>query len=133
MAVARLLVVALGCVALAGCGATERAPDASATAEAFHAAIQQRQGVAACALLAQETRSTLEEEESRPCGEAILTLGLPEGGVAAGASVYVTSASVSLPNGGKTFLDEFDDGWRVSAAGCVPAGPDLPYECTLEG
>jgi hypothetical protein len=49
------------------------------------------------------------------------------------ASVYVTTASVSLARGGRTFLDEFDDGWKLSAAGCVASAPDLPYDCELEG
>jgi hypothetical protein len=131
METARFLLVALGCIATAGCGATDRAADATAAAEGFHAAVQQRQGEAACARLAEKTRSKLEQEESRPCGEAILEIELPGGDLASAASVYVTSASVSL-EGGKTFLDEFDDGWRVSAAGCVPTGPDLPYDCVLE-
>jgi hypothetical protein len=35
--------------------------------------------------------------------------------------------------GGTTFLDEGPDGWEVSAAGCMPTAPNLPFDCVLEG
>jgi hypothetical protein len=63
----------------------------------------------------------------------ILGLELPRSATAAGTSVYVTTASVSLAEGGTTFLDESGAGWQVSAAGCAPTAPDLPYDCELEG
>jgi hypothetical protein len=90
MAVARLLVVALGMRRRGGMRGYGAGAGRDRDGRGVHAAIQQREGGAACALLAEKTRSTLEEEESRPCDEAILTLGLPDGGVAAGASEYNT-------------------------------------------
>ena len=42
------------------------------------------------------------------------------------ASVYVTSASVSLVDGNTLFLDEASDGWQVSAAGCRPSARTGP-------
>jgi hypothetical protein len=130
--VLRLLFVALGCIA-AGCGASDRAPDVAGTAERFHAALEARDAEVACQLLAPETQRKLEQQEAALCEEAILALELPEGARAVTTSVHMTSASVALAEGGSTFLDEFDDGWKVSAAGCTPGGPDLPYECELEG
>jgi hypothetical protein len=121
------------CVAMGGCGASDRAPDAAAVAERFHAALDEGDGEAACAELAEETRSKLEQQEKAPCDEAILELELPRGGAAASTDVYLTTASVSLAEGGTTFLDDFDQGWKVSAAGCVPTAPEQPYECELEG
>jgi hypothetical protein len=123
----------VACAVLAGCGAADRAPDAAAVAERFHEAIGRQDGEAACGELAEETASKLEQEQGRPCEEAILELELPEDGRSVQTSVYVISASVSLAGGGRTFLDEFADGWKVSAAGCVPTAPDLPYDCELEG
>jgi hypothetical protein len=128
-----VLVVASGCAVLAGCGASDRAPDAAAVAERFHEAIARHDGEAACAELAEETESKLERQEGKPCEGAILELELPRGATAAGTSVYVTTASVSLAEGGTTFLDESGAGWQVSAAGCAPTAPDLPYDCELEG
>ena len=128
-----LLAVAAAAMAGIGCSSSERAPDAAGVAERFHAALEHRDGATACRQLAPETQSKLEQQEQRPCEKAILELELPEGATAAETSVYVTSASVSLAQGGKTFLDEFDDGWKVSAAGCVATAPDVPDDCELEG
>jgi hypothetical protein len=128
-----LLAVAVTAVAGVGCSSAQRAPDASAVADRFHAALERSDGAAACRQLAPETKSKLEQEEQAPCEQAILELDLPAGATAVNASVYVTTASVLLGQGGRTFLDEFEDGWRVSAAGCVSTAPDRPYDCELEG
>jgi hypothetical protein len=133
---ARAAILALGvllALATAGCGASDRASDAAAVAERFHAALQQGDGEAACAELSEETASKLEQQEETSCEDAVLTLDLPRGGTAADTDVYVTSASVTLAEGGTAFLDEAAQGWKVSAAGCTPTAPDLPYDCVLEG
>jgi hypothetical protein len=133
---ARAAILALGaCVAVAtvGCGASDRASDATAVADRFHAALERGDGEGACAELSEETASKLEQQEEMPCGEAVLALELPSGATAARTGVYVTSASVELVEGGTTFLDEGDEGWKVSAAGCTPTAPELPYDCALEG
>jgi hypothetical protein len=125
-----LAVVAAGLCA--GCGASDRAPDAAAVVERFQSALGERDGAAACAALNQETASKLEQQEQRPCEQAILELQLPTGARVAHTSVYVTSAYASLATGGVLFLDESSDGWEVSAAGCRPTAPDRPYDCELE-
>ncbi len=116
-----------------GCGASEREADAAVVAERFYAAIAEQDGEAACAELSEETASKLEQQESAPCADAVLTLELPAGGESAVTGVWVRSASVDLAEGGTTFLDEGPDGWKVSAAGCAPTAPDQPYDCVLEG
>jgi hypothetical protein len=128
-----LLTAALGCACLAGCAASDRAPDAAAVTERFYAALEQRDGAAACEQLSEETRGKLEQQEHRVCEVAIFELDLPRGGTAVDATAYVTSASVARAQGGTTFLDQLDDGWKISATGCVPTAPDLPYDCELEG
>jgi hypothetical protein len=127
-----VLLAATAVVVSAGCGPADRAPDAAAVAESFHGAIEVGDGSAACAALAEETRSKLEQQEQAPCEQAVLELELPRGATAAETSVYVTTAAVSLTEGGKTFLDESAAGWKVSAAGCARTAPDLPYDCELE-
>jgi hypothetical protein len=132
---ARAAILALGAcfaVAFGGCGASDREADAAVVAERFHAALEQRDGDAACAELSEVTASKLEQQEEMPCEEAVLELELPRGGTAAVTEVYVTSASVALAEGGTTFLDEGPEGWKVSVAGCTPTAPDLPYDCLLE-
>jgi hypothetical protein len=126
-------VACLLALAVIGCGAGERERDAAVVAERFHAALEEGDGPAACELLAEETASKLEQEEKKPCDEAILALDLPAGGNVAEARVEITSATAALDEGGTDFLDEGPDGWRVSAAGCVPTAPDQPYYCELEG
>ena len=120
-------------VAGAGCGTTDRAADAGEVAERFHAALEERDGDAACAELSQHTAGELEQQEEMPCEEAVLELELPRGGSAARTGVYVTSALVDLVEGSTTFLNEGPDGWKVSAAGCRRTAPNLPDDCVLEG
>jgi hypothetical protein len=132
----RAAILALGAglvLAAAGCGASERKSDAEAVAERFHTAVAQEDGSAACAELSEETASKLEQQADMPCERGVLELELPAGGAASETSVYITSASVSFAEGGTTFLDEGARGWEVSAAGCTPTAPNLPYDCELEG
>jgi uncharacterized NAD-dependent epimerase/dehydratase family protein len=120
-------------VAVAGCGTGERADDAAAVVERFHAALEAGDGQAACEELSEETASKLEQQEHKPCEEAIIGLELPKGGSAADTRVEITSAIATLADGGSDFLDEGPDGWKIAAAGCTPTLPDQPYECELEG
>jgi hypothetical protein len=103
-------------------------------AERFHAALEQGKGQAACDELSEEAASKLEQQEGKPCEQAILTLKLPKGGTAAVERVEITSAYIGLAEGSADFLDEGPEGWKISAAGCEPtASSDQPYECELEG
>jgi hypothetical protein len=130
---ATLALAAFMAFAGTGCGTTDRAHDAVAVAERFHAALERGNGEAACAELSETTASKLEQREEMPCEQAVLSLDLPSGETATETDVYVTNASVTLAEGGTTFLDEGSQGWKVSAAGCIATAPDLPYDCLLEG
>ena len=124
-----LLIVIAVCV---GCGNSERRADATAVGQHFQAALDDRDGEAACAQLSEETAAKLEQQEQRPCEEAILEVKLPSGGSVTKADVYVTSAAVGVTAGGTLFLDEAPGGWEISAAGCRPTAPKLPYDCEVE-
>jgi hypothetical protein len=126
---ATVVLLAIACLC-AGCG--ERSDDAAAVVERFQAALDSRDGAGACAELSEATASALEQQEGHSCEEAILELDLAAGPEVAQASVYVTSASVSLVDGGTLFLDEASDSWEISAAGCRPSAPDRPFDCELE-
>jgi hypothetical protein len=128
--------VAFACLlalAVAGCGAGERGDDVAAVAERFHAALESGDGRAACDELNEETASKLEQQEKKPCEEAILGLELPKGGTVAVRRVEIRSAYAGLAEGSADFLDEGPEGWKVSAAGCRQTTPGHPYECELEG
>jgi hypothetical protein len=118
---------------LAACGTASREHDAAAVAQRFQAALQADDGKAACDQLSEETASKLEQQEKKPCEEAILGLELPKGGTVAFIEVEITSAFVRLAEGGADFLDEGPEGWSISAAGCEPTAPQQPYDCELEG
>ena len=126
---ATVVLLALACL-WAGCG--DRSNDAAAVVERFQTALDGNDGAGACAELSEPTSSALEQQEGHPCVEAILDLHLASGREVAKASVYVTSASVSLVDGNTLFLDEASDGWQISAAGCRPSAPDRPFDCELE-
>jgi hypothetical protein len=127
-----VLCACLFMLGLPACGTADRERDAAAVAARFHDALEARDGEAACSELNPETAAKLEQQEKKPCEDAVLTLELPTGGTIADARVYVTSAFAQRAEGGTDFLDEGPDGWRISAAGCEPTAPSQPYDCELE-
>ena len=128
------IALVLLCLAATGCGRGTDREDATAVAERFFAAVGSRDGAAACRLLAADTRKALEDEEQKPCRDAIGGLQIDEARPAA-VELYLTNAQADLDNGQRAFLSRTADGWRVSAAGCTTGeGPpeDVPMECELE-
>jgi hypothetical protein len=118
-------------VALSGCGTAAGQRDAKASARRFEHALRAKDGAAACRELTSDVTSSLESSEKKPCDQAILAAGLKPASGAGHVSVWETGAQVRL--GGDTlFLDETKNGWKVSAAGCKPAGSDQPYDCDLK-
>jgi hypothetical protein len=86
---------------------------------------------AACGLLAPGTRQELEDQDG-PCASALPDQDLPQASGPGTAEVYGKDAIVRL-RGDTLFLARFADGWHVTAAGCLPAGQDKPYTCTVKG
>ncbi|HEV7965159.1 MAG TPA: hypothetical protein VGP57_21625 [Actinoplanes sp.] len=128
----KLAVAAVLALALAGCGDVGRR-SAAATEVALRmlTAVDGKDGATACATLAPDTASKLQESAGKPCAEAILGENLPAPGTVTGADVYGQWAQVRLSDD-TLFLGAFPGGWRVVAAGCTPRG-ERPYNCTLEG
>jgi len=121
-------------VATAGCGRTDDENTARTVTDDFLAAVDSGDGEQACTQLSPDTRAELEKQEQRPCREAVTDLGL-EGGSVARVQVYALSAMVELSSGEAAFLDQGEQGWRLSAIGCEPVGgkpADRPYDCELE-
>ena len=88
---------------------------------------------AACALLAPRTRESV-EQDGAPCAQALGDEDLPAPGRRTAVTVAGHSAQVRYA-GETVFLSLFDDGWRVTAAGCSRTSPDpaVPYDCAVEG
>jgi 2C-methyl-D-erythritol 2,4-cyclodiphosphate synthase len=129
-----MLMVLAVAAATAGCGRTDDEATAQAVTDQFLTAMESGDGEQACAQLSPDTRAELEKQEQRPCREAVTELELAGGSVVR-TQVYVLSAMVQLSSGEAVFLDQGEEGWRLSAIGCKPEGSkpaDRPYDCELE-
>ena len=125
-----MLVTGLATLLVAGCGAQVEREEAGAAADAFAADVGADPG-AACALLAPRTLKSL-EDDGLPCTQALPAADLPTSGEHTAVMVAGHSAQVRYPDE-TVFLALFDDGWRVTAAGCTRTSPDpaVPYDCTV--
>src|SRR4051795_5708180 len=118
-------------LALTGCGsAGERDQAASGAAVRMLTAVDGKDGAAACAVLAPDTVSKLEETAGKPCPQAILDEDLPKPGPVTGTDVYGQWAQVRLSDD-TLFLGVFPDGWRVvGGGGHAGGGRSSPYHST---
>src|SRR6478735_11777476 len=109
--------ILVGLASLSGCGgaAAPEAAGAGRAALAFTRAVTSHPD-GACGLLAPETRQEF-EDASGPCREAISDARLPQSGRVLNVEIYGQDAIVRLDHD-TMFLALFDDGWRVTAAGC---------------
>ncbi len=129
-----LIALLLLCLGATGCGRGGDRAQATEVAGKFLAAVGAGDAAVACGLLAEDTRKALEDEERKPCGEAIGGVEI-DAGSATAVDLYLTNAEAELDNGQRAFLSLTSDGWRVSAAGCKTGdGPpeDVPMDCELE-
>ena len=126
------LVAALPVILLASCSTL--GPDSTAAADvavAFHRAVQDGDGNAACGLLAPATVEDLESTSGQPCPDAVLAADLTDAREVQDTQAFGRGAQV-LMDGDAVFLAVFDDRWLITAAGCTARG-DRPYDCTLKG
>ena len=125
-----MLVTAVATLLVAGCGADVERQQAGAAADTFAAHVT-KDPQAACALLAPRTEQSL-EEDGESCAAALTGDDLPTPGPHTSVAVAGHSAQVRYAEE-TVFLALFDDGWRVTAAGCTRTSPDpaVPYDCTI--
>ena len=126
-----LVLLGLG---IAGCGNTADRDRATEVTQRFFAAVGSGDGAAACDQLSTDTRTALEDDEGKPCPEAIGDVNL-EGGAVVATEVYAINAKADLDNGESAFLSMTRDGWRISAVGCAlgDGPPDQePMDCEVE-
>ncbi|MCG7285207.1 hypothetical protein MHY85_04355 [Cellulomonas sp. ACRRI] len=127
---------ALVAALLAACGPGATARAAEDVAVAFSAAVADRDGDAACALLAASVAQTVAADAEAPCAQA-----LSEGPVADDLAeraadarpeeTRVAGRQAQVRLGSDTvFLARSGAGWVVTAAGCDPR-PDRPYDCEV--
>jgi hypothetical protein len=116
-------------VGLSACG--DRNAPVEDAARTFSQAVADRDGAAACRMLAPATTDELEKSTGKPCDQAILEEDLPEPSAPESVEVYGTAGSVTTATD-TMFLGKFQSGWRVTAAGCAAASPG-PYDCDVAG
>jgi len=123
--------VAFAVGGLASCASAE-APDAQQAADDFLAKASS-DPAAACELLAPDTRKRLAEQADGDCASGLQEAGLQGPSAVEAVTVAALSARVRM-SGQAVFLARFDDGWRVTAAGCTRSSDDeaVPYDCELE-
>jgi uncharacterized lipoprotein NlpE involved in copper resistance len=129
----RAVPAVLAVLVLAGCGQSDDRATVRSVTERFLAAYDAKQGTAACALLASDTRKQLESDQGKPCPGSVGSLQV-SGGPVLHVTVALTSAKVDLASGETFFLSEEASGWRISALGCrsttTPA--QTPFDCELQ-
>lgn len=123
---AALALLLTGC---AGRGTAEHEPVAD-TATRFLAAVASAPE-SGCELLAPATLEEL-ESDGEQCADVLAEAAGGEPTGEPRVDVYGRDAMVRW-GGQSLFLARFDEGWRVTAAGCEPTGEDLPYDCEVEG
>jgi hypothetical protein len=124
------LVLAL-CAAATGCGRADDRAAVGAVTERFLQAIAAEDGAGACAQLSDDTAQALQRDAGQPCAVAATGLDVALSTVTR-SEVFGTAAKVDLADGGSAFLELTPDGWRISAAGCVPEPGEQPYTCEVE-
>jgi len=124
-------VVAFAVGGLASCASAE-APDAQEAAQEFLTAASS-DPAAACELLAPDTRKRLAEQADGDCASGLQEAGLEGPSAPEAVTVAANSARVRM-SGQVVFLARFNDGWRVTAAGCTRSSSDeaVPYDCDVE-
>lgn len=126
--ITRVGAVAAVAALCAGCATGQRETDSRDAAASFVDAMGHGDTQAACALLATDTRDSLEASEQQPCAKALESVDIAGGSISS-ATVWGDRAQVRSP-GGTLFLVELDPGWRVTAAGCTRSD-DGTYDCLL--
>lgn len=125
-----LLPLALVVLGAAGCAPMGSAENSNASQAALDFDRSLTRPAQACALLAPGTRSELQQTFGR-CDRALPDQHLPVATEVLDVDVYGKDAIVRLDKD-VVFLARFDDGWRVTAAGCTPR-QGRPFNCTIKG
>jgi hypothetical protein len=116
--------VTSGCAGQSGDPAADRARH-------FYAAVAHRDGISACADLAPEARTVLEQQEGKACEDAILDQDIPQMVGTGEVQVFGSMAQVAYADE-TAFLSRYGDEWLLTAVGCPPASGDKPHDCAIE-
>jgi hypothetical protein len=121
--------LALAALLVTGCSVGDSETQVSQVAVRFLAAASAGDTATACTLLTPHTREQLTTSDGTSCAEALPADRIPDA-PAGKPAVWSDWAKVDT-RAGALFLTEMDNGWRVAAAGCTPAGESRPYRCVV--
>ena len=117
---------------VAGCGSVaSRGQAASTVAQRLLAAVDRKDGAAACALLAPDTAAEVAQSAQKDCAEAILDQNLPPSGSVTGDDVYGQWARVRLSDV-DVLTDPFTNG-VPDFIGTLATGHDMSFEGVVDG
>lgn len=133
------LLLAAGTAASAGCsGPAQAESDVETTVTEFYAAVEQRDGQAACDLLLPDAADSVAKEAESDCATAVVEdpqIGRELAHRAAEADVtqvQVAGRQAQVVTASDTvFLARSGDRWVVTAAACTER-PERPYDCEVE-
>jgi hypothetical protein len=125
-----IIVAGIVAATVIGLVRTQDDPAAARAVARFSAAIQRRDGAAACRQLSASTIKSLEQQEGTGCEKAVLAVGL-KGGRVSRSDVVERSAKVDVAEDGSVFLDQTRRGWLITAFACKPVKA-RPYDCEVE-
>jgi hypothetical protein len=129
--VGALLLGAVLVASLSGCAGSGSTTGPRLVAQSFLTAWSQKDGSAACRLLAPDTRAEVAQSAKKACALGILEEDLPNAGSVRITRAWGRAAEVQL-SGDTMFLSEFPAGWRILAVGCTPRA-GKPYDCQVQG
>ena len=118
-------------LSLTACGSGPQGGPRAAL-DQFAEAWSARDGAAICRVLAPPTAAEVASAAKKPCAQGVLEQDLPSSGFVRAVHVWGRQAQARTA-ADTVFLALFDDGWRVTAAGCRPQGEDSPYDCQVQG
>lgn len=126
----RLIGILVLAATAAGCSSSRDAA-VEQVSDDFRSAVRAEDGAAACRELSDAVRYELELSSGATCEVELRSVRLPAMGSARDVSVSGTAAQVRYDDD-VIFLSEFDDEWKVIAAGCL-ARAKGPYDCQVGG
>lgn len=125
------LVAVVSAAALCACNGPGAA-GAADTARSFEQ-LAPEDPATACDLLSGHTREAVEKQTDKGCAEGLADADLPKPSQVQSVDVYGHDARVVMSED-VVFLARFEEGWKVTAAGCRPgAVEDEPYDCDVSG
>jgi hypothetical protein len=115
---------------LTGCQSSSQRSDVQGVAVSFVTAVEDKDGQAACDLLAPDAEESVSGATDLACQTSVLNVE-EHGSQVSSVQVWGDAAQVKVGSD-TVFLRRLATGWQVRAAGCQ-SQPKAAYKCDVEG